>query len=161
MYSGVQLVMCKVLFCQILNVARKHFGTGGDSRISYTLPPLVFAAYKLITEYHSLKEKVRNIDSVQCVFSSVCSIVFLFFRYLTFLPLSLVSLLSISPQDDRWLMKCEQIFKFCFQTINALVKNHPEISLRLFLQGALVADRVGNETIAYEFFSQVSSECNS
>lgn len=54
-------------------------------------------------------------------------------------------------------MKCEQIFKFCFQTINALVKNHPEISLRLFLQGALVADRVGNETIAYEFFSQVSS----
>lgn len=58
------VIMCKVLFCQILNVARKHFGTGGDLRISYTLPPLVFAAYKLITEYHSLKEKVRNTDSV-------------------------------------------------------------------------------------------------
>jgi vacuolar protein sorting-associated protein 35 len=97
----------------ILNVARKHFGTGGDKRIRYTLPPLVFAAYKLISEYHKLRE-----------------------------------------QDDRWLMKCEQIFKFCFQTINALVQNQPELSLRLFLQGALVADRVGNETIVYEFFSQ-------
>ena len=63
----------------------------------------------------------------------------------------------LSPQDDRWLMKCEQIFKFCFQTINALVKDQPELSLRLFLHGALVADRIDNETIVYEFFSQVSS----
>ena len=56
-------------------------------------------------------------------------------------------------------MKCEQIFKFCFQTINALVKNQPELSLRLFLHGALMADRIDNETIyiVYEFFSQVSS----
>ena len=53
-------------------------------------------------------------------------------------------------------MKCEQIFKFCFQIINALVKNQPELSLRLFLQGALAADHVGNETIVYEFFSQVT-----
>ncbi|CAI8052360.1 Vacuolar protein sorting-associated protein 35 [Geodia barretti] len=97
----------------ILNVARKHFGTGGDKRIRFTLPPLVFAAYKLISQYHSLRE-----------------------------------------QDDRWLMKCEQIFKFCFQTINALVKNQPELSLRLFLQGSMVADRISNETVTYEFFSQ-------
>ena len=54
-------------------------------------------------------------------------------------------------------MKSEQIFKFCFQTINALVKNMPELSLRLFLQGAMVADQIGNETIAYEFFSQVNT----
>ena len=52
-------------------------------------------------------------------------------------------------------MKCEQIFKFCFQTINALVKNQPELSLRLFLQGSMVADRISNETVTYEFFSQV------
>ena len=43
---------------QILNVARKHFGTGGDKRIRFTLPPLVFAAYKLISQYHSLREQV-------------------------------------------------------------------------------------------------------
>ena len=45
---------------QILNVARKHFGTGGDKRIRYTLPPLVFAAYKLISEYHKQREQVRE-----------------------------------------------------------------------------------------------------
>ena len=72
------------------------------------------------------------------------------------LPCLFLPPLLISSQDDRWLMKCEQIFKFCFQTINALVKNLPELSLRLFLQGSLVADRIGNETVAYEFFSQVS-----
>ena len=43
---------------QILNVARKYFGTGGDKRIRFTLPPLVFAAYKLISQYHSLREQV-------------------------------------------------------------------------------------------------------
>uniref|UniRef100_A0A8C7IYN0 VPS35 retromer complex component n=1 Tax=Oncorhynchus kisutch TaxID=8019 RepID=A0A8C7IYN0_ONCKI len=31
----------------ILNTARKHFGAGGNQRIRYTLPPLVFAAYQL------------------------------------------------------------------------------------------------------------------
>uniref|UniRef100_A0A2R8ZJM4 VPS35 retromer complex component n=1 Tax=Pan paniscus TaxID=9597 RepID=A0A2R8ZJM4_PANPA len=29
----------------ILNTARKHFGAGGNQRIRFTLPPLVFAAY--------------------------------------------------------------------------------------------------------------------
>ena len=45
---------------QILNVACKHFVTGGDMRIHFTLPPLVFTAYKLISEYHTLREKVRE-----------------------------------------------------------------------------------------------------
>ncbi|XP_072135753.1 vacuolar protein sorting-associated protein 35 isoform X2 [Mobula birostris] len=31
----------------ILNSARKHFGAGGNQRIRFTLPPLVFAAYQL------------------------------------------------------------------------------------------------------------------
>ena len=51
--------------------------------------------------------------------------------------------------------KCERIFQFCLQTINALAKVQPELSLRLFLQGALTADQVASETITYEFISQV------
>ncbi|XP_029109620.1 vacuolar protein sorting-associated protein 35-like isoform X4 [Scleropages formosus] len=35
----------------ILNTARKHFGAGGNKRIRYTLPPLVFAAYQLAFRY--------------------------------------------------------------------------------------------------------------
>ena len=52
--------------------------------------------------------------------------------------------------------KCERIFQFCLQTINALTKVQPELSLRLFLQGALAADQVGSETITYEFITQVN-----
>ncbi|MGH0131487.1 UNVERIFIED_CONTAM: hypothetical protein FKN15_077129 [Acipenser sinensis] len=35
----------------ILNTARKHFGAGGNQRIRYTLPPLIFAAYRLAFRY--------------------------------------------------------------------------------------------------------------
>uniref|UniRef100_A0A8C9Z4M6 VPS35 retromer complex component n=1 Tax=Sander lucioperca TaxID=283035 RepID=A0A8C9Z4M6_SANLU len=39
----------------ILNTARKHFGAGGNLRIRYTLPPLVFAAYQLMINKITLK----------------------------------------------------------------------------------------------------------
>ena len=48
---------------QILNAARKHFGTGGDSRIGNTLPSLVFAAYKLVITYKALQEEVCQLHS--------------------------------------------------------------------------------------------------
>ncbi|XP_041375547.1 vacuolar protein sorting-associated protein 35-like isoform X2 [Gigantopelta aegis] len=44
----------------ILNTARKHFGSGGDKRIKYVLPPIVFAAYRLAFKYHELKEEDEN-----------------------------------------------------------------------------------------------------
>ena len=46
---------------QMLNTARKYFGTGGDQRIVYTLPPLVFAAFNLVRAYQSLQEEVSSI----------------------------------------------------------------------------------------------------
>jgi len=41
----------------ILNTARKHFGSGGNERIKFTLPPIVFAAYKLALRYSQLSEE--------------------------------------------------------------------------------------------------------
>ena len=52
------LLLSLVLLFQILNTARKHFGNGGDQRIRYTLPPIVFAAYRLAFRYCQLKEEV-------------------------------------------------------------------------------------------------------
>ena len=46
----------------MLNTARKYFGTGGDQRIIYTLPPLVFAAYKLVHTYQTLQDEVSNLS---------------------------------------------------------------------------------------------------
>lgn len=104
----------------ILNAARKHFGGGGEKRIKYTLPPVIFAAYQLAFDYSDLQDK-----------------------------------------DEKWDKKCQKIFQFCHQTIGALAKSeYAELSLRLYLQGALTADKHGfsnAETVAYEFMSQAFS----
>lgn len=44
----------------ILSTARKHFGSGGNKRIYFTLPPLVFQAYQLALKYSSMAEEVRK-----------------------------------------------------------------------------------------------------
>lgn len=44
----------------ILNTARKHFGSGGDQRIKFTLPPIVFAAYRLAMRYQDHQEEDEN-----------------------------------------------------------------------------------------------------
>ncbi|ETE72967.1 Vacuolar protein sorting-associated protein 35 [Ophiophagus hannah] len=49
----------------ILNTARKHFGAGGNQRIRYTLPPLVFAAYQLAFRYKE-NEKVDDKWEKKC-----------------------------------------------------------------------------------------------
>jgi vacuolar protein sorting-associated protein 35 len=61
---------------------------------------------------------------------------------------------SIADQDDRWEKKCEKILDFCCKTILTLTKIIPDLALRLFLQGALAADRIGLEKEAYEFVIQ-------
>jgi len=46
----------------ILSTARKHFGAGGNRRIKYTLPPIVFQAYQLAFRYRALKNEVSLRD---------------------------------------------------------------------------------------------------
>ncbi|KAK9309665.1 hypothetical protein QLX08_000861 [Tetragonisca angustula] len=41
----------------ILSAARKHFSAGGNKRIKYTLPPIVFQAYQLAFIYKGLKDQ--------------------------------------------------------------------------------------------------------
>ncbi|GFG38277.1 hypothetical protein Cfor_01909 [Coptotermes formosanus] len=41
----------------ILSTARKHFGAGGNRRIKYTLPPIVFQAYQLAFRFKALKNE--------------------------------------------------------------------------------------------------------
>ena len=61
--------------------------------------------------------------------------------------------------DDKWDKKCDKIFKFCFQTINALIKAElpAELAFRLFLNGAQTLCEIAYENcenITYEFISQ-------
>ncbi|CAD5125047.1 DgyrCDS13291 [Dimorphilus gyrociliatus] len=71
---------------------------------------------------------------------------------------------SVREDDDKWEKKCSKIFQMCHQTISVLIKAETvelaELSLRLFLQGAVVAGNVrfdGYETVAYEFLTQAFS----
>ncbi|XP_015172905.1 PREDICTED: vacuolar protein sorting-associated protein 35 isoform X4 [Polistes dominula] len=41
----------------ILSAARKHFSAGGNRRIKYTLPPIIFQAYQLAFTYKALKDQ--------------------------------------------------------------------------------------------------------
>lgn len=64
-----------------------------------------------------------------------------------------------ADSDEKWDKKCDKIFKFCFQTINALIKAElpAELAFRLFLNGALTLSEIAYdacENIAYEFISQ-------
>lgn len=66
--------------------------------------------------------------------------------------------------DELWEKKVQKIFQFTHQTITALIKEAEiaELPLRLFLQGALVIDKIPfstHETVAYEYMSQVSTFC--
>jgi vacuolar protein sorting-associated protein 35 len=57
-----------------------------------------------------------------------------------------------------WEKKIQKIFSFCHQSIGALAKaEQPMAALRLYLQGALVANGTQydkQESVAYEFMSQ-------
>jgi vacuolar protein sorting-associated protein 35 len=43
----------------LLNKVRKIFGKGGSLRLRYTLAPVVFATYKLLNRYHSIRDEVN------------------------------------------------------------------------------------------------------
>ena len=80
---------------QILSTARKHFGSGGNIRMKYTLPPLIFQMLQLSRRYASQTDRVRCLA-----------------------PPSLAHRL----QDELWTKKVEKIFQFVRQTILGLVK---------------------------------------
>lgn len=46
-----------------MKTTRKHFGRGGKFRLKYTLPPLVYATYKLLRRFNEKKDEIENFDS--------------------------------------------------------------------------------------------------
>jgi hypothetical protein len=48
------------LTAQILSVARKHIGAGGNNRMKHTLPTLVFAALRLISVFKEQQGSVSE-----------------------------------------------------------------------------------------------------
>ena len=45
---------------RMLTSARKQFGAGGPRRIPFTLPPLVYEAFKLARKYFEMRQEVET-----------------------------------------------------------------------------------------------------
>lgn len=56
--------------------------------------------------------------------------------------------------DTDMVVKTKKVFGFVHETITVLSKQYPDLSLRLFLQAAMMADKCAFEAIAYEFVVQ-------
>lgn len=62
----------------ILSAARKHFSAGGNKRIKYTLPPIVFQSYQLAFTYKALKDQVGNLYKIKSPNNNTKIMFFLF-----------------------------------------------------------------------------------
>nr|CAD2166646.1 unnamed protein product [Meloidogyne enterolobii] len=48
---------------KLLNKMRKVFGSGGNARLRYTLPPTIFVAHKFVLKIDEMREQIENFDS--------------------------------------------------------------------------------------------------
>lgn len=58
---------------RMLTAARKQFGSGGARRISFTIPPLIYEAFKLARKYFDAREQVKDIARVAALQSDLWS----------------------------------------------------------------------------------------
>lgn len=110
---------------QLLQVAKRHFITGGPMRIRHTLPPLVISALKLARRY-KVQQALRGESATKEVNDSWSSQVHTLFTYIHQTICHLYTSLDSSS----------------------------EISLRLFLLAAQSADEAGFEELSYDFYVQ-------
>mmetsp|Transcript_33853 Transcript_33853/g.54199 ORF Transcript_33853/g.54199 Transcript_33853/m.54199 type:complete len:848 (-) Transcript_33853:201-2744(-) len=109
-----------------LHLARKYFGKGGERRLLYTFPPMVFNCLRLIQTTHGRlsPSSAEEDDS------------------------------SNDKEYEEVTVKPKKMFQFVHQVCTAYGSHNPEICVRLWLQGALAADLCGFQDICYEFLSQ-------
>lgn len=121
----------------IIKICQDTFKNGGLERMRFTYPPIIMQAYALTFRYKDIREQVGH--SLLAAHAGHVAL----------------------SQDEKWEKKCQKLFQLCNQLINTLTKlDTHDLPLRLYLQGALAASEIRSEnaeTIAYEFFSQVSS----
>merc|ERR1712176_528348 len=103
-----------------LHLARKYFGKGGEKRLLFTFPSLVFNCLRLIQVAHARVAASGDDEN----------------------------------EFDEVNVKPKKMFQFVHQICTAYGSHAPETGVRLWLQGALGADKCGFSDICYEFLSQ-------
>mmetsp|Transcript_15259 Transcript_15259/g.22918 ORF Transcript_15259/g.22918 Transcript_15259/m.22918 type:complete len:880 (-) Transcript_15259:6716-9355(-) len=168
---------------RILGTARRHLGQGGLQRIKYTLVPLVFRALalarqvrgieRLVAEYKEKqksteegetrdtdaqqgdeetttteeKEDTTNEQSEKTKEETSTAAE----EKEDFAEKKDQEIAVPTPQPQY---SSRKVFQFVHEIVTAMAGSFPAISLSLFLDCALEADRCGFKAIAYEFVSQ-------
>jgi len=123
---------------ELLSAARKHIGEGGDIRIRFTLPSIVFSSINLANKYINSDEPKESIEPKLSVL----------FRFINQTISSLNSARENFDENDAMLFGRPNI-----KIKDGLMSPH-DMSLRLYLLAAQTADRAGInfENNAYDFY---------
>jgi len=123
---------------ELLSAARKHIGEGGDIRIRFTLPSIVFSSIGLANKYINSSEPKESIEPKLSVL----------FRFINQTISSLNSARENFDENDAMLFGRPNI-----KIKDGLMSPH-DMSLRLYLLAAQTADRAGInfENNAYDFY---------
>jgi hypothetical protein len=65
---------------RMLTSARKQFGAGGARRIPFTLPPLIYEAFKLARKYFDVRQEVCGFSLLPPFFTCVVNTSYKFYR---------------------------------------------------------------------------------
>jgi len=123
---------------ELLSAARKHIGEGGDIRIRFTLPAIVFSSITLANKYINSSEPKETIEPKLSIL----------FRFINQTISSLNSARENFDESDFALFGRPNI------KIKEGVMSPHDMALRLYLLAAQTADRAGInfENNAYDFY---------
>jgi len=124
---------------ELLSAARKHIGEGGDIRIRFTLPSIVFSSINLANKYINSSESRSTIEPKLSVL----------FRFINQTISSLNSARENFDEIDSFTLFGRPSIKIK----EGLMSPH-DMALRLYLLAAQTADRAGInfENNAYDFY---------
>jgi len=165
---------------KLYSMARKAFGQGGVMRIKHTLVPLVFGGLQLAVKVKAreaeaamyqkklekLKGKIQKIEAAnaQLVKDHDAALQDAASSADPDAPPpvpsppspTLAAVPEIPELPPPPSVSCRKVFQFLHEIITALTTTYPDLSLKLFLQAAVAADKCDFKAIAYEFMSQAS-----
>eukprot|EP00842_Homolaphlyctis_polyrhiza_P000883 jgi/Hompol1/1796/HPOL_004967-RA len=129
---------------ELLSTARNHFGEGGNIRIRFTLPPIVMALIKLARKCHT-----ANDATAQTLATAILRTI-----HETIISLGKAQEHFASDDEYKPLFKGEAFTGSAVPRVGHGLMSPPDMSLRLHLLAAQVADAMGQEEMCYEFFVQ-------
>ncbi|KAJ3298254.1 Vacuolar protein sorting-associated protein 35 [Rhizoclosmatium sp. JEL0117] len=121
---------------ELLAVLRQHLGTGGDVRIRFTLPPLVFRCMAIAHEYLGHSKLSETAISG---------------RLLSMYHFMSETILALSRANFSYLDSGDDTYADAPSDFGTGIPTPSECSIRLFLSSALCANESGHEEAAYEF----------